>query len=337
MRRSRFALPLLIIAALMVSAVPAAARSPIAIGISNPDASRDLASVKAGVYAHKQQMGRFPDVWSIWINWGDRGGSAKCVQDKGNCFFPTASVKWLHSKGITPMIWWQPQDPANWTAGKYERYKRVLAGKHDEYILQFARRLRDASKGQKLKVILRYAHESIGNWFPWSIQNFDNNADNQKRAFRYIFRKFQKVGARKYTRFMWSQVGPAKFAYPGDKWIDYIGVTVLNFGADRYWKNPKSAVDKMARLSRRFTKKPVIFAEVASHYKGGNKAEWIKKAYNRAYNKHPYVKALVYLDTDEPHKATGHPDWRLVKPDDGSAVRAYRYIGNQKRFNGYIR
>ena len=39
---------------------------------------------------------------------------------------------------------------------------------------------------------------------------------------------------------------------------------------------------------------------MATAYVGGDKASWLKQAYNRSYEKHPKIKAIVYLDTDEP-------------------------------------
>jgi hypothetical protein len=44
----------------------------------------------------------------------------------------------------------------------------------------------------------------------------------------------------------------------------------------------------------------------------------------------------MYLDTYEPHRIANQPDWRLVKPDDGSALRTYRSIASSRRFQGTI-
>lgn len=337
MSRLKFIIPLLMLA-LLATALPTAGRTPIAIGIANPEGRGPaLDEVKAAVYAHRNQVGRFPAMWGLWSKWGDRGGSVSCVQGKGSCAFPTAAVRWLHSKGITPVLWWLPVNPGNWEAGKYERYKRIIWGKHDGYIKQWARDLKYVTRQTGKPVIVRFAHESLGSYFPWSVQNFDNSTTAFKKAWRYIWGKFQGVGALKYTRFMWSQVYPHQSAYPGDKYVSFVGVTVLNFGEQRVWKDPKATADKMARASRKYTNKPVIFAETGSAHKGGDKAYWIKALYNRAYYKHPYVKGIIYLDTDEPHRLLGQPDWRFVKPDDGSALRAYQGLASQARFKGKIK
>jgi hypothetical protein len=104
-----------------------------------------------------------------------------------------------------------------------------------------------------------------------------------------------------------------------------------------------SRVDQVVRLTRRFTRKPIILSEVASGAKGGNKAGWLRTGYVQTYNRYPQVKGIMYLDTDQPHIGRGHPDWRLIKPEDGatladgSAVRSYRALANNPRFKGRIK
>jgi hypothetical protein len=50
----------------------------------------------------------------------------------------------------------------------------------------------------------------------------------------------------------------------------------------------------------------------------------------------PRIKAISYLDTDEPHVQSGHPDWRLVKPNDGSALEAYSDIAAMGVFQSQL-
>ena len=185
---------------------------------------------------------------------------------------------------------------------------------------------------------MRWAHESGGTWFPWSVHNFVNTKKTYRKAHRYIVKKFKAVGARKWTRFLWSQVAAEKDLFPGDDWIDYVGLTALNYGADRdNWKNPKDLIDRKSAAAKKISRKPLIIAESGSHYLGGDKAKWITDFYNRAWYKHPNIKGIVYLDTDHPHLAIGHPDWRFVKPDDGSALDAYKALQAKSRFRGTIK
>ena len=332
MRRSSLVIASLVALLVLAVATPAAARRPIAIGIADP-AGRDLATLDA----HLAQVGPQPRLWALWSDWGGRGGSQTCQPGLGTCAFPTDTVMALHERGITPVVWWQPTDPANPRGGVYERYKRTLQGEHDAYLTEWARAARAAGEASGRPILLRYAHEATGYWFPWSIGRFDNTKESYKAAWRYVWKIFKREGALRWVRFVWSTVFPYKWAYPGDKYVRFVGLTVLNFGANRRWRNPGPLIDKRVRATTRITKRPIMIAELATDYLGGDKAAWLKSAYLGSYKKHPKLWAIMYLDTDEPHRIAGQPDWRLVKPDDGSAVAMYQWIASQRRFQGTIR
>jgi hypothetical protein len=332
MRRSFLIIALLVALSVLATTMPAAARRPIVIGIADP-AGRDLSTLDT----HISQVGPQPRLWALWSDWGGRGGAATCLPGQGTCAFPTDQVLALQARGITPVIWWQPTDPANPLQGTYERYKRTLNGTHDAYITEFARAAKAAGQATGKRILLRYAHEATGYWFPWSVGRFDNTKENYKAAWRYVWKKFRQVGALRYVDFVWSTVFPYKWAYPGDKYVKYVGLTVLNFGANRKWRDPGPLIDKRVRASKRITTRPIIIAELATDYLGGNKANWLKQAYVGSYKKHPSIWAIMYLDTDEPHRIADQPDWRLVKPDDGSALRMYQSIASSRRFQGAIR
>ena len=68
----------------------------------------------------------------------------------------------------------------------------------------------------------------------------------------------------------------------------------------------------------------------------GNKAKWLKKGYNGVYRKWNKIKAIMYLDSNEPHKELGHPDWRLKKPNNGSAKQQYRKLSAKPEFSGSL-
>jgi hypothetical protein len=333
MRHSLLIIASIVVLSVLVAALPAAARRPIAIGIADP-AGRDLSTLETHI---AQNAGTLPRLWALWSDWGGRGGSSTCQPGQGTCAFPADSVRRLQERGITPVIWWQPTDPANPAQGLYERYEQTLAGKHDAYLVEWARAARAAGEATGKPILLRYAHEATGYWFPWSVGRFDNTKENYKAAWRYVWRIFKREGALPWVRFVWSTVFPYKWAYPGDRYVKLVGLTVLNFGENRRWRNPGPLIDKRVKASKRITARPILIAELATDYLGGDKARWLKQAYQGSYEKHPSIWAIMYLDTDEPHRIAGQPDWRLVKPDDGSALRMYQSIASSRRFQGTIR
>jgi hypothetical protein len=344
----RSALPLFIVVAVLCSAAPASGRSRLAVGIIDTDGlGPSAASVIVELDEHTARVGRSPHLWALSSRWGARGGDSAC--DAGEpCAFPTEAVAALHARGITPVVWWVPVNPGDWEAGTYERYSRIVRKKHDAYIRRWARDARDAARAGGKPVIVRFAHEAAGHWFPWGIGRFDNTVTNFKAAWRRVWTMFRNAGAfdrhaglAKPVRFMWSEVYPEKRYNPGDRYIDYVGITVLNFGAQRRWRSANYLLTRRVGAAKRASRRPVIVAEMGSHFRGGDKARWLKDAYGIAYRRFPRIKGMMYLDTNEPHLRLGQPDWRLVRPQraDGSmpALGAYRRIVRSANYQGRIR
>jgi beta-mannanase len=192
-------------------------------------------------------------------------------------------------------------------------------------------------------VIVRMFHEMNGNWFEWSLDNFDNDPERFKKAWRHIVREFRKVGADN-VRFLWTPYiwgkGRYDVAYPGNRYVDYVGVTSLNWG-DTRWKplvglleRPMGALRKVTGSAKEPRGKPVILPEVGSNYLGGDKAAWIRDGYHGATKRWPAIKALIYFDYDT--TPAGQPDWRLAQPPDGSALAAYQSVAAHKVFRASL-
>jgi beta-mannanase len=269
-------------------------------------------------------------MWSVWSQWGN-GETRE---------FPTQTLNQLANRdpSIVPVVWWEPWDPSVGFSQqfKWARYERILAGRHDAYIERWAKDARDYGG----RVILRFAHEANGHWFPWGIGNFDNTTANYKKAWRHVRKIFRQVGATN-VEFLWSVTkqeckGCNAFAkvYPGDRWVDWAGITAFNWGAQKTWRSMTGVLRRPLGELRAVTKKKVIVSELASNFKNGDKAAWITTGYPAVYDRWAFVRGVVYLDAIGPHVQFGHPDWRLVKPDSGTALDAYAAIAAMGRFKG---
>ena len=336
MRRSLTLLPLLVTLAIMASALPAAARSDIAIGWTVEGDGHDKAWVMAQVDAYIADVGEKPRIWGIWSKWGDRKGDSNgpCPTDRGSCRFPTETVKALHARGITPMIWWVYVDPKDPYGNRnFGQYARIINHHHDAYIKQWAKAARDVGRETGGKTIIRFGHESDGTWFAWSTSLYQNTPTKFQKAWRQIWKKFNKVDAIPHVRFLWSQIKPRANHYPGDRYVDFVGLTLLNPGTTEGdpWKRAKDVLDGKVSKARKVTKKPIIGAEIGSGHGGGDKGEWVRQLYTRAYYKHPYVKGLVYLN------ANRGPDWRLHVGDSGAGLIAYSKLAKLQQFKGTIK
>ena len=65
----------------------------------------------------------------------------------------------------------------------------------------------------------------------------------------------------------------------------------------------------------------------------------IRDGYAAVFQRYPRIRAIMYFDVDM-NQVLGDPDhpenWLLTKPDDHSALRAYRRLVDQHRFKGRI-
>jgi hypothetical protein len=324
-----------IIASGAVGATTAAATRQVALGISRqPD------DFKPETYrAARNRTGRWPAIWSIWSDWG---GKTRYLPDTG-------LMADLKSHGTVPLVIWSPVDPAHPRSGKFT-YKRIARGDDDWYIKRFAREV-NAYHG---RVLIRFAHEFDGDWFPWGILGKNRLAGNDPASFKKawahvwnIFRGHGKDrGLARNARFIWSPLGcdcnqRMDSLWPGGTYVDYLGLTAFNWAAYHkvHWVSLVSIVSRRMRGFADLPKKPVILTEVGSHYRGGDKARWIRDGYAAIYQRYPRIRAIMYFDVDM-NQVLGDPDhpedWLLTKPDDHSALRAYRDLAQQHRFKGRI-
>ena len=310
-----------------VAAAAAPAGSPVrplALGVSMLPYS-DLSVLDQ--FASDSGSGRMPAAWSVWSDWG---GSNK--------EFPTELMDGLLARGVTPIVLWEPIDPSDPTNQDHPSYsyQSMIRGKYDAYVRAWAQ----AAKDWGHPVLLRFAHEFNGTWFPWGVQRFSNTPKLFIQAWRHvwnIFRGKNGVGA-KNVRFVWSPNQPCGQCtsytklYPGDKYVDYAAFSSFNWSGKVPWKSMVQAFELSMKGLAKVTRKPVIVAETGSSAKGGDKATWIRKGYPAVHKKWPRIKLIIYFNIDT--RDVGQRDWRLVSP--ASALDAYRSILARPSFQGSI-
>ena len=169
-RRYLFGMPAVLIAlALIIPAVPAAAGGrKVALGVTIEHNNRQASS-----FDHfADQVNNRPRIWTIWSTWGNDNTK----------FFPTSTANWVAARGAVPMIFWEPFSGFN--SCLYADHRQTARGDHDDYIRQWAQ----AAKAYNKPVIVRWAHEINGAFFPWGIKNTTCNDSIQdyKNAWRRI-------------------------------------------------------------------------------------------------------------------------------------------------------
>ncbi|WP_203780899.1 glycoside hydrolase family 26 protein [Paractinoplanes rishiriensis] len=204
-------------------------------------------------------------------------------------------------------------------------WPEVNGGGADANIAKVAKRL----AGMKRPVLLRWGWEMNGNWFPWDGSHNGGDPADYVRAWRRMHRIFGEHGADNVA-WVWSpnwnsapDTAANRFQkyYPGDAYVDWVGVSGYNFFAE----SPKTLFSAVVKAYGE--RKPVILSETAAV--GAGKAGWIRKLQNWV-SATPAVGAVVWFDTDiqegSPH------NFRF--DTDQAALSAYKTMARSARFAG---
>jgi len=221
---------------------------------------------RSDIVRFQRDYGKKPYLVMVFTDWG------KFIDNRilGN----------IYSEGSIPFITWEP-----WIAHEKKGidYDKLLTGGDDGYIKDFARRLKNTGR----PVFLRFAHEMNGNWYPWVGTKL--GAQKYIEIYRYIWDIFHQTGVDNVKWVFsvnWEDVPPRtsnQFMnyYPGDEYVDYIGIDGYNWGDTQSWSKWMT-FDQMFRKPydeiTAKTNKPIIISEFSSADGGGNKAFWIKEA-----------------------------------------------------------
>jgi hypothetical protein len=247
----------------------------------------------------------------------------------------TTALTIIHEHGSLPMVSWYP-----WTYeyGRHggnksplEKYalRKLYDGTYDNVIRREAEQLARF----EYPVILRFAPEMNGFWYPWAeaptgnIRGEHRNSNQLGdfvKAWRHLHDVFQQVGA---TNVIWNwspnvwyygQKYPFTEYFPDDAYVDLIGVDGYNWGAVKRWSKwltPDEVFGRSLTALRQISKRPFILSETASAQLGGDKPAWIHQffAFLQANRD---IGAFLWFDLKK------ETDWRLdSSPESGQAFR----------------
>ena len=160
------------------------------------------------------------------------------------------------------------------------RLARIVDGSWDEQLGRWAR----AVAGARSPVMVRFAHEMNGTWYPWSEQVNGNRPGDYVAAWRHVVDLFRREGATD-ALWVWSPnvVEPSTTAldelWPGEDDVDVVGLDGYNWGAARHdtsWRSPAQLFDAtLAQVRDLAPGVPVVITETACAEQGGDKeADW---------------------------------------------------------------
>jgi hypothetical protein len=281
--------------------LPAAGDPPrLQLGVTTSALARDSAQpwrpVDLGqVDAFEQDAHRHADIVMWFADWRHVAN------------FDAGQAAAVAERGSVPEISWEPWDSTKALGVPQPGYRlgTIISGAHDAYIKRWAREI----AAYKRPVMLRFAQEMNGRWYPWAESANGNRAGQFVAAWRHVHAIFARAGASN-VRWVWSPVagGLKREQYPGASEVDVVGLSgfIANesvFGGP--WRSFATAFGPSLDAAHALAPgKPISLAEIAVAQVGGDKAAWISRMFGEI-ERRPYIRSLVWFNLRK------EADWRI--------------------------
>jgi len=233
----------------------------------------------------------------------------------GEQVFPSKNLNVIWQHRSLPLVFWSPWDrPYEQNTGP-DRFNlnSIIAGAWDKYIDDWA----DAAKAFGRPMIVVFANEMNGDWFPWSGVYYGGNRpaneektkwqgpETFKAAYRHVVDRVRARGASNikwmfHTNNYSSPVDTWNFApsyYPGPDYADWLGLSVYG---QQYREEGLPDIPSLVdwpykEMSGVDPNKPIMIAEWGTgEFPPSNKAAWIKQGLDLFRSRYPQIKAAVY-------------------------------------------
>lgn len=236
--------------------------------------------------------------------------------------FYVDAFKPMAQAGRTIQLAWEPHDFSKDATNQPEyRLQTITAGDHDAEIRRWAREL----KAFGYEVLFRPMCEMNGDWVTWGGNVNGNSPEDYIPAWRHIHDIFVEEGATN-VKWVWSPNRDGSIAsaqvtfdtyYPGDAYVDYVGMNGYNWGrlyTTPQWTSQWQMLDEVFGYSYDVavanTDKPIVISETATTEVGGDaqnggKAEWIRDAFEQLPQRFPRVELITWFNINK------ETDWRI--------------------------
>lgn len=237
----------------------------------------------------------------------------------GEQTFPLANLQIIQRHGAVPLVYWSPWDRPYIEGRGPDKYSltSIIEGNHDAYIDRWA----DTAKSFGYPMIVSFANEMNGSWFPWSGLHYGagkllddkkpehfHGPETFKKAWRHIV---DRVRARKADNILWvlhmmdfsdpnDEWNLADQYYPGPDYVDWLGFSLYGaqFPTDDSYPDFTSLFDwPYTELTLLDPHKPIMLCEwgVGEFPRKGDKGAWFQEAFRVMQNpKYSRLKAAVY-------------------------------------------
>ena len=234
--------------------------------------------------------------------------------------FPAADATRVTEAGAVPELVWEPWDPAAGLEQPAYSLDAIASGAHDAYLSRWARQVK--SWGQPL--VIRFAHEMNGDWYPWAAGVNGNTAADHRAAWRHVVSVFTRARVKNVTWLWTANVPypgstPLSQLYPGDSYVGRVGLDGYNWGTTQSWSTWQSFGEVfgpgVAELDA-LTARPLHVTETgAPEGAGGDKAAWVTDMW-AWLDAHPEVSGLTWFSLAK------EADWRVDSSEASLAAYA---------------
>lgn len=223
---------------------------------------------------------------------------------------PTADLDAIAGAGATPLLTLEPWRPDGGLVQPGFALSKIAAGAFDADLTRWGRGLAEWGK----PILLRFAQEMNGTWYPWAVGVNGTTAADYRAAFRRVRSVITAQGATQ-VRFVWAPnaitLGTNPFAdsFPGTDQVDVLGLDGYNWGEapGHHWQAAGDlftpSLDALRALD---AEHPILITEVASA--DGpipeQKAAWIRDFFGIVHTQY-HVEGFVWFQTDKER------DWRF--------------------------
>ncbi len=251
--------------------------------------------------------------------------------------FPEKQVRAIYTLGSVPVITWEPW-LTDFDAEKFPNLKKpelrdkggmadIARGKYDSYIKEWATK----AKNMEHTIFIRFGHEMNDPYrYPWGPQN--NSAKDYVAAWQHIRHIFTSIGA-KNILWIWSphpSYGWFNEFYPGDDYVDWVGVNILNYGTVAIWSKWWTFREMFGAHYPELAKfgKPIMITEFGCLEVGGDRTTWFDQAFKSIPKEYPAVKALMFFHYSVDNTTTEQTvNWTILN-DNKSMLTISRNIRN---------